>query len=232
MTDEARAHSEAGGRFFGLRRYDDAAREFQTAYALSGASELLFNLGRAYEEGARLREALDAYQRFRDAQPASFDATTLDARIADVQRRRAAQTAVATPPVTTSPATPPTVIAPPAVPPRHDPRVSLAAPPSRALPLSLMIGGGVALVGAAALGVSVVASNAALADACPDGECPTPHRDDVTSGRARALATDVVGVVGLAAVAAGVVVWLVQRPASSTQRVALGAGDSLLRVRF
>lgn len=231
MTDEALAHSEAATRFFTLRRYDDAAQEFQTAYALSGVPELLFNLGRAFEEANHLADALDAYTRFRAALPADADHAALDARIEAVRQRRAAQAsappAVVTPPPTV-PRAPPTVRTPPVETPHPPPP---PAPRSRVLPIALMAGGGVALLGAAALGVSVIASNASLSDECPDQQCPTPHRDDISSGRARALATDVIGAVGIAALAAGVIVWVVQGP-TAARRVAFDASGASLTVRF
>jgi tetratricopeptide (TPR) repeat protein len=217
MSADARAHFEAGGRFYGLRRFDDAAREFQTAFALSGNAAVLFNLGRALEDSDHLQEALEAYQRFDREGPASFDRAPLRERIAAVQARLAAPRPI-------EPARPVDPV-PPVAPVRPDIVVGPRQPPpapSRALPIGLMIGGGAAIVGSLALGATVMATDSDLASACRNGVCPAPGRaDDVASGQTRALVADVLGGVGLAALAVGAVLWLVRAPSATPARTSL-----------
>lgn len=222
MSDEARGRYEAANRFYALRRFDDAAREFQTVYALSGFTAVLFNLGRAFEDGDHPSEAIEAYEHFlRDGSP-GVEPAAVEARIAALRarlaQRRATPTVVTAPPVVP---TPPRVVVTPVVTPTE-------RPPSRALPIGLMVGGGVALAGALTLGVTVMSTDADLAARCPGGQCATSPDDEVASGRARALAADVIGVVGVGALVAGVVVWITQgpRPAPAPATVSAGCDAS------
>jgi tetratricopeptide (TPR) repeat protein len=61
LFEESRGHYDAG-------RFDVAAELLREAYSLSPDPTLLYNMGRAYEGADRVREALDAYERYlRDA---------------------------------------------------------------------------------------------------------------------------------------------------------------------
>ncbi len=67
MDHIAQSHFQLGNEYFGLRRFAEAAREFQQAYAITQQSELLFNIGRAEEEAGELQAALEQYQRYDEA---------------------------------------------------------------------------------------------------------------------------------------------------------------------
>ncbi len=85
-----------------------------------------------------------------------------------------------------------------------------------------MIGGGAALATGLVLGVTVINSDAELSAACPGGLCPPPGRDaDVENAQRRAVIADALGGVGIAALAAGVVLWFVRAPHATAPRTAV-----------
>lgn len=215
-TDEiARSHTENGGRYYQLGRYADAAREFQTAYELSQRPELLFNLGRALENAGRHREALDAYERFGAAGSPGIDPATLRSRI-EALRARLPQTA--------APVAPTVTLRPPApVAPAPTPRVEGAsASRSLALPITLLGAGGALLLTGLALGLTVSSTYSDLEDRCSGRVCDPALQGDADAASTRAVVGDVLGGVGLAAIAAGVVVLLLPRPSSEASAPRVG----------
>jgi len=82
----ARRLYKKGDRAYAEGRYEDAVAAFEKAYALSGRSLLLFNLGNAYERLQRYQDAADALERYLpDAKPHEQDA--LEKRIANLKQR-------------------------------------------------------------------------------------------------------------------------------------------------
>ncbi|MDO9021591.1 MAG: hypothetical protein Q8S73_23770 [Deltaproteobacteria bacterium] len=218
-TDEiARSHTENGGRYYQLRRYADAAREFQAAYELSRRPELLFNLARALENAQRDREALDAYERFAASGAPGIDPVDLRARVEALRARLAPAPVRATPPVT--PRAP--VAAAPAPSPLRVERP--AAPRSLALPITLLSAGGALLVTGLALGLTVSSTHSDLEARCAGRVCDPVLQADADAGSTRALAGDVLGGVGLAAIAAGVIVLLLPRASADARAPRVGFG--------
>ncbi len=127
--DLARAHFRAGSRYFELRRYAEAAGEFERVFELSGQTPLLYNAGRAWEAADRPREAVSAYERFLAGNTEGIDRaaiqeslTALRARVAQSAQSQPAATAAATScaePPTSTPVTTPvsTPVSTPATPP-------------------------------------------------------------------------------------------------------------------
>ena len=68
-VDIAKAHFNTGQAYYEHGRFDDAAREFEEAYRLSGKAPLLYNVGKSYDGSNDFARALDAYQRFLAAAP-------------------------------------------------------------------------------------------------------------------------------------------------------------------
>lgn len=83
----ARAHYKTGEQYYQRDRFADAAREFEEAFRLSGRTELLYNIGKAYEGGGDLVKARDAYDKYLTALPSSPDAADLKARITGLDGR-------------------------------------------------------------------------------------------------------------------------------------------------
>jgi tetratricopeptide (TPR) repeat protein len=77
----AKAHFKTGQVSFAAGRYLEAAHEFEASYELVQRTELLFNIGRAYEAAGEAAAALDAYRRYRQENPPASEIQDLDARI-------------------------------------------------------------------------------------------------------------------------------------------------------
>lgn len=94
QTSLAQTYSDNGSRAFAEHRYDEAARAFREAHAISHRPELLFNLSRALERQGDYVGALQSLQDFANAGAPGFDRAALDQMLAqlrplaDQQRQR------------------------------------------------------------------------------------------------------------------------------------------------
>ena len=79
--DRARALYVTGTAAFDAGRYDDALQSFRSAYLLSRAAGLLFNMGVALERSGKPHEAAEELRAYLRATPASPDLTRIEARI-------------------------------------------------------------------------------------------------------------------------------------------------------
>jgi len=70
---EGRQHFQAGRDAFARGDFASAATEFERAYALSRRPQLLYNIGRAYQEQLRWDEAHRSFQHYLDAIPDAPD---------------------------------------------------------------------------------------------------------------------------------------------------------------
>jgi tetratricopeptide (TPR) repeat protein len=108
----ARSHFRAGTRYFELRRYVQAAEEFERVFELSGQGALLYNAGRAWEAAGRARDAMRAYERFLETRAEGVDRASVQSSInalrarAEEETRLAAQRAAAGCPEPASASTP------------------------------------------------------------------------------------------------------------------------------
>jgi hypothetical protein len=68
-ADRAAAHYKQGKAHFDEGGYAAAATEYEAAYALDKITSHLFNIGEAHRLGRKLDKALEAYQRYIDADP-------------------------------------------------------------------------------------------------------------------------------------------------------------------
>ncbi len=184
-----------GVRLYSMRRYVEAAHEFEAAYSLSRRVELLFNLGRAWEDAGDVARAVDAYSRFEAAGAPGYDLASLQAALQRLRARLPVERPA--PPVVVRAA--PVVVAP--TPPRAPAR---GAPVG---PIVLMSIGGAALVGAIPLWVSARSTYDDLVAVCPTRTCPVEFEGDARRAERFAVAGDVLVGVGAASLAAGLT-WL------------------------
>ncbi len=87
----ARSFYQNGAAAFQAGRYDEAARAFREAHAISHAPELLFNLALALERGGDYRGALQSLTDFRNAGAPNYERATLDRQIESLRPRAAEQ---------------------------------------------------------------------------------------------------------------------------------------------
>src|SRR5262245_37286874 len=88
--DEARTHFEAAQSHFETGSYEDAIREFDSAYRLSGRAALLYNLYLCHERLGNLEAAIDHLSRYLDADPSTSNAAALRIRLEKLKARAAA----------------------------------------------------------------------------------------------------------------------------------------------
>ncbi len=65
-VDRAKRHYQRGSEAFDVGRFDEAIKELEESYRLSGESVLLFNIARAYEKLGNLEEAMRHYRDYVD----------------------------------------------------------------------------------------------------------------------------------------------------------------------
>jgi len=87
QTDDerARTHFEAGRSYYEQAQYEDATREFQESYDLSGRAELLLNISQSEERALHYDAAIDAARRYLAAVPTADNRKTVEERVASLQ---------------------------------------------------------------------------------------------------------------------------------------------------
>ena len=65
----ARTHYQAGKAHYELGQYEDAAREFAAGYGLSPRPEFLINLGQAYRGAGQPKKALEMFEKYLERAP-------------------------------------------------------------------------------------------------------------------------------------------------------------------
>jgi tetratricopeptide (TPR) repeat protein len=178
----------AGRAYYDDARYDDAAREFEEAYRLTGHPDVLYNLGLTYERMDRTRDAVTHYRRYLDEAPDAPERAQI------IDRIRRLEAALGDEPDPTPVRPPPT---------RPDPE-----PEDRGTPVlgwALVAGGGALGAGALITGLLAAGTHSDLTDACPGGICPRDRADDIDSGQTLSTVSTLLTAVAVAAAAVGVV---------------------------
>src|SRR5205085_883710 len=80
----AREHFERGSMLYDLRRYREAAREYEEAYATKPLPALLFNIGQAYRFAGAAEEALASYRAYLRRVPTAENRLEVEARIREL----------------------------------------------------------------------------------------------------------------------------------------------------
>jgi tetratricopeptide (TPR) repeat protein len=171
---EARNQYEAGARLYAAGQFLDAVQAFERAYALSGAKPLLFNIAQAYRlvGPGHCTQALDAYERYLAADPSASNRGEVEERILSMracvelshreQEERLKEASFA----------PHKQAAGSVNPTARGPRVDepSESKPSRALPLTLTVGGSLLALGGVAL-----YTLARVEYSRAEGTCPCPE---------------------------------------------------------
>lgn len=228
--DAARSLYEVATVHYGSGRLVDAAHEFEEAYRLSSRPLLLYNAYVAYRDANMRTDAARTLRAYLDSGAEDPRRTNLEARLAALEAELEAAHEEGTSTSSDDDADAPDASAP-TPPPARAPSRDLA---SYVAPV-LMGVGGAALIAAAITGGLALSQRDALASACPGGTCDGSRQGDIDTLATLALATDVVGGIGIAALVAGAVVLAVDlSDDGETSRVALGcgAGGCTLRGSF
>ena len=86
-TEEARAHFRKGQQFFDVGRWDEAADEFEKAYAVRSDPTFLFNMAQAYRRKGDARRAIDLYKNYLIKAPKSPQRSDVEERIRALQKQ-------------------------------------------------------------------------------------------------------------------------------------------------
>lgn len=216
----ARAHYDQGETFFKAKNYEAARVEFEAAYRLFPAPDLLFNLAKVAEKQGRTKEAIEFLERYKRAKQDAA-ATEASAEVdRDLERLRAQSQAQAPGP---SSAPAPAPVSAPAVSAERGRR------PSN-LSIGLMAGGGAVLLSGIGCGAAALALGMDVRDrAAQPWEQLAP---DFDKGRALDGATIGLSLAGGLALGAGLTLWIVDRVRARRAPLALrpeGAALSLAR---
>ena len=92
-TERARAHVKAAVAYYDDGKYEDAAKEMSTAYALKALPDLQYNLAQCYERLNRLEDAARAYETYLAGRPDSPDKKQVEKRILNLRERAKAEAA-------------------------------------------------------------------------------------------------------------------------------------------
>jgi tetratricopeptide (TPR) repeat protein len=232
LDEEARTRFRLGSTLYRQGRFDDAAREFRAAYEVSHRPELLYNLYLVERDAGNTREAAEALRTYLNDAADVPDRGLMEGRLAALDRQlaNAAERATSdggadegTSDVGTDAGTTDTHEEPMEAPPRE--------PPSRALPIALMAGGGAVLAAGAVFAILAKGKYSDLNDGCDEiGFCGYDGaQGDIDALQRDGLLADLSFGIGGAAVAAGVLVWLLQgggdtERAEGTPRFTAGCG--------
>ncbi len=205
QDQEARARFEAGSMAYEQGRYESALNDFRQAYELSHRPALLFNIGTAAQNLRRDREALEAFEQYLRELPDATNRAAVESRI-EILRR-----AVERPEEEeeeeeqhleeTTPTSAPS-----------------AGPPIPALAL-VISGAAVTLVGVALLGA--YGADAATVTGATAGTMWSDVQAAYDRTEALSAAGGVLLGVGVAALAVGVILWVITPNQPSSERAAL-----------
>ncbi len=87
--DMAKRHYQNGAAYYERANYKMALSEFQRAYKLEAAPELLYNMGRCHEGLGQLERAIARFEAFIAAKPAAKNRPTVEARVKNLRAQLA-----------------------------------------------------------------------------------------------------------------------------------------------
>jgi tetratricopeptide (TPR) repeat protein len=217
---QAREHFEKGTRLYELGHFDEAIKEYETAYQLKNDPTLLFNVAQAHRLAGQHQQALFNYRSYLHKVPNASNRDEVERLIVELQKRldqptpsatKAEPTPAVEPDRPTPPATSPVTPTPAAAQSAPSAVVTSPAPDRGASSRRTYKVAGLSLLGIGALGLiggvtstalTVSASNSVTQEA-------TQHQPFDPSkqhaGKATQLAADVLYSIGGAAVLSGAV---------------------------
>lgn len=217
---------QAGNAAYGEADYDRAINYWEDAYRRDcTAHPMLLNLARAYEINGQKRHAVNALRTYVARNPNSSDEGQIKRRIEKLDEQIQAEAAAAAPPPTapTQPAGAPPPMAPVGAPPPPGPEPAPSSGKRPIAPLILVGAGGVAAIVGGIVFIGARSDLNDLETVCPGRICV--GRPDLTDQANSALSRQqigaVVGGVGLAAVAGGLVWYFMSKPSGSAPTTAL-----------
>ena len=200
-TEQAKQHYENGSKQYDLGHWDEAIREYETAYELRPDPSFLYNLAQAYRRKGDAKRALDLYRNYLVKTPKSPLRVEIEERIKSLQKQideaNSAKPALPGLEPTASPLVPPSApaegAAPAVAPATSSPPASPGLAPE-ALPATTPVSPPADQAGQAAPVTNATQSRPTVTEAVPPAK----------QGRGLLIATIVSGAVGVVAIGAGV----------------------------
>jgi tetratricopeptide (TPR) repeat protein len=203
----AKIHYEAGAQHYARGRYVEAIREFEEAYRLSSAAALLYNISQAYERLGDLVRAREYLQRYLATDAvAAEERGPLEDKLRVFDERIAAQKQAENAGPSTQPVAPP------------PPSVGEPTRPFRTWRWVALGAGGALLATAAFFAWDGAEQNAKIEDAAETGDMPYTYQGAWDRGERDNLLAWVTGGLGVAAVGAGVVFFVLDRRGSGEDK--------------
>jgi len=220
----AKRHYDNGAAYYSQADYKAAIDEFQKAYKLNRAPELLHNLGRCHEALGELDRAIELFEQYLRERPKAPNRVTLELRIKNLRKRLK--------PAPKPPATPATAPAPkprevPVIPPPVTPQARTS--PMKIAGWAAVGLGAAGLVAAGVLGGLASKETGEYEDAWSDGLPASEGKQILERAEGYEVGMFVALGVGGAAAIAGVVLLLMDRNKEAPGDVALGLGGATLR---
>jgi tetratricopeptide (TPR) repeat protein len=104
---QAREHYNRGQTHYDLAEYDEAVTQFKTAYELSKAPGLLFNIAQAFRLKGDCRQALLFYRSYLRREPEAFNRVEVEGYALEMEKCAGAPAATVAKPAVPAPTTPP-----------------------------------------------------------------------------------------------------------------------------
>lgn len=213
----ARAHFLAGSAYFDDGRFDEAAREFQEAFDLSGRPEMLLNLSHAHDKSGHLDQAIADLELLLNRYPKTALRPDVERELAGLRARKQAEDdanaaaqpsdAAASAPVEPASMPPPEPAAQPAAAQPQPSQRSLQV----GLPTWIAAGSAVALGGVAvATGIVAHSKYTDLESSCKPSDCPSGNKTKADSGKTLALVSTITTFAAVGAAAAAVTMYFLE----------------------
>ncbi len=216
----ARTHYQAAVSYYESARYEDAVREFQTAYEITPRVELLFNISQCYERLGNLGEAIRYLESFVEGTDDETMRSRQQERLRNLRLR--AQQAQPDPDPDPDPDPPDLGQVEPQTPPPPEPTTGAVRKAGFGV---VAVGGAFALSFAVAGGMAL-AEDSNLSDRCDTEVCTSSDTDTL---RRRMRFADASLAIGLVALTAGVLMIVLDKPSYD---VALSPTGAQFRARF
>jgi tetratricopeptide (TPR) repeat protein len=238
---QTKDHYEKATKYYNLGKYAEAVAEYQAAYLISADPVMLYNIAQCHRLNSQPEDAARFYKNYLRNAPSAPNRAEVEKkieemeRLAEEKRRQSAaspggpgEPAPPPPPgpgeVGAGPAPPP-VTPPETTPPRGGPEASVGQslpatpvePPSRILPLSLLIGGGTLVATSLVFGAVAVSKSKQVEEKASAGSrFDESVKNLEKTGKAASGLAVLTGLVGLAAGATGAYFWFRSGPAESS----------------
>ena len=218
----ARTHYQAGVSYYESARYEDAVREFETAYNLTPRVELLFNISQCYERLGNLAEAVRYLESFVEGTDDDAMRQLQQERLRNLRGRLADEPEPEPEPDPEPEADPPTLGVVDVPPEPEQPSTGGV----RKAGFGVVAVGGAFALGFAIAGGLALSEDSDLEDRCVMEACDSSDTDTL---RRRMRFADASLAIGLVALTAGVLMIVLDKP---DYDVALGPTGARLRARF